>query len=163
MQWFCRTVWPLITRQLPHLSLRIAGVGTEVASGWAPHVEGLGHVVDAGAEMATWAVMIVPIRRGAGTRIKVLEGFARRCPVVATSLGAFGYDLRDGEELFIADAPEVFASRCVDLIRTPLLAHALTDRAHRRFLKCWTWDAHADIVRRAVHDVSASTAHTTHP
>src|SRR5207248_2505937 len=98
---------------------------------------GRGPSRERGEGIATWSIMIVPIRVGGGTRIKVLEAFARRCPVVATSLGAFGYELHDGDELFLADDPKLFASRCIELIQSPELGEAIADRAHRRFLRRW--------------------------
>jgi glycosyltransferase involved in cell wall biosynthesis len=158
VQWFCNKVWPLIKRQLPTVRLRVAGEGTEVASDWADAVEGLGRVVDAGSEIATWSTMVVPVRVGAGTRIKVLEAFARWCPVVATTLGASGYDLRDGEHLFLADEPDVFASRCIELIKSPQLAAAIAARARYRFLTSWTWESYGEIVRAAVDRVAPETA-----
>jgi glycosyltransferase involved in cell wall biosynthesis len=158
MQWFCKDVWPLIKRELPGARLRIAGEGTEVTSGWGDSVEGLGRIEDAASEIATWSTMVVPVRIGGGTRIKILEAFARRCPVVATTLGAFGHNLRDGEELFLADRADVFASRCIELIRSPQLATAMAARAYRRFSTSWTWDSYGDIVRAAVDEVAPSTA-----
>jgi glycosyltransferase involved in cell wall biosynthesis len=154
VQWFCRAVWPLIKRQLPDVRLRLVGDRTELGNKWGEGVDALGRAEDAASEISTWSAMIVPVRIGGGTRIKVLEGFARHCPVVATRLGAFGYDLRDGEELFLADAPKIFASRCIELIRSPEVAAAMADRAHVRFLKFWTWESYAEIVQTAVNDVA---------
>ncbi len=153
VRWFCGNVWPLVRRELPQVELRVVGEGTEVASGWGRDISGLGRMRNVGDEIASWSGMIVPIRTGAGTRIKVVEAFARCCPLVATSLGAYGYDLRDEEELFLADTPDVFARRCLELIRDPQRAEAMAERAHRRFLMCWTWESYAEIVRAAVHDV----------
>ena len=150
VQWFCARVWPRIKEQVPEARLRIIGDGTERANGWGEDVEGVGRVQDAGLEIATWSTMIVPIRVGGGTRIKVLEGFARKCPVVATRLGAFGYDIRDGEEAFLADEPELFALRCVELIKFPQIAENMVDRAYHRFLRCWTWESYESTVRSAI-------------
>jgi len=105
VRWFCADVWPRIKKQVPDACLRVVGEYTETASKWGEDIEGLGRLEDVGPEIGTWSTMIVPIRIGGGTRIKVLEGFARRCPVVSTSLGAFGYDIQDGEEAFLADGP----------------------------------------------------------
>ena len=46
---------------------------------------------------------IVPLRAGGGSRLKILEAFAHRLPVVATPTAALGLDLSDGEQLLIAD------------------------------------------------------------
>jgi len=155
VRWFCRQIWPLIKLDRPDAQLRVVGEDTEVASQWGQDVFGLGRIVDAGSEIAAWSAMVVPIRVGGGTRIKILEAFARRCPVVATRLGAFGYDLRDGDELFLADEPKVFASRCVELLRSPKVGEAMAERAHHRFLSRWTWESYGDIVRAAVREASS--------
>ena len=152
VQWFCREVWPLVRRRLPDARFRVAGDGTEVASEWGDGIESLGRIGDAASEIATWSIMVVPVRVGGGTRIKILEGFARQCPIVATTLGAFGYDLHDGEELFMADEPDTFSARCIELIQMPEHASLMTERAYRRFLKSWPWQSYVDIVRAAVED-----------
>lgn len=147
-RWFCAKVWPRVKEQLPDAELRIIGEGTDQANGWGDKVVALGRVEDVGPEIATWSAMIVPIRMGGGTRIKVLEGFARSCPVVATKLGVFGYDIEDGEEAYIADDPDLFALRCIELMKSPQVAERMADRASRRFLKCWTWDSYEGTVRK---------------
>ena len=157
VQWFCREVWPLIKQSVPTARLRLIGEATDMARSWGVDIEPLGRVEDVGPEIATWSAMIVPVRAGGGTRIKLLEAFARRCPAVATTLGAFGYGLRDAEELFVCDEPELFASRCIELVRSPERARAMADRAHRRFLQSWTWDSYRTIVERAVGEAARFT------
>jgi hypothetical protein len=53
----------------------------------------------------TWSAMIVPIRVGGGTRVKIAQALSRKCPVVSTSLGAFGYNVIDRGEILIANDP----------------------------------------------------------
>jgi glycosyltransferase involved in cell wall biosynthesis len=154
VQWFCREVWRLIKQSMPNARLRLIGEASDMARSWGIDVEPLGRIDDVGPEISTWSAMIVPVRAGGGTRIKVLEAFARRCPAVATTLGAFGYSVCDGEELFVCDEPEVFASRCIELVRSPERARAMADRAHRRFLQSWTWDSYSAIVEGAVTEAA---------
>ncbi len=45
------------------------------------------------------AVSIVPLRIGGGTRLKIYEAMAAKIPVVSTSVGAEGLDVRDGENI----------------------------------------------------------------
>jgi glycosyltransferase involved in cell wall biosynthesis len=150
VRWFCVKVWPKIKEQLPDAELRIIGDATEQASGWGDKVVALGRVEDVGPEIATWLGMIVPIRTGGGTRIKVLEGFARKCPVITTKLGVFGYEINDREEAYIADEPDLFARHCIELMKSPQVGERMADRAYRRFLKCWTWDSYKETVRVVV-------------
>jgi glycosyltransferase involved in cell wall biosynthesis len=83
------------------------------------------------------AVVVVPIRAGGGTRIKILEAAAHRVPVVSTPMGAEGLEVIDGQELLLAATPEEMAVQCVRLwtdrpLRTRLVrnAHAWVAREH---------------------------------
>ena len=94
-----------------------------------PEVQVAGYVGDlAGAYLNADAVL-VPIRAGGGTRIKVLEAFSRRRPVVSTSAGVEGIELADGKHALIADTPAGFADACLRLIREPCLGQELTQHA----------------------------------
>jgi glycosyltransferase involved in cell wall biosynthesis len=96
--------------------------------------------------------MVVPIRVGGGTRVKTADGFARRCPIVATSIGAFGYDIENGKQAFVADSAEEFASACILLLKDPALRKAVSDRAYDYFLARWKWDSFATTVGAAVQE-----------
>jgi glycosyltransferase involved in cell wall biosynthesis len=115
-----------------------------------PDIVGLGYVEDPADEIASWRAMIVPIRVGGGTRIKIVEAFSRMCPVVSTKLGAFGYGVRDGNELLLADIAEEFGAACLRVIADPLLGMKLSENAWKRFLSEWTWEGIGEAVKKAV-------------
>jgi polysaccharide biosynthesis protein PslH len=110
----------------------------------------LGWVNDTAEEISSWSMMIVPIHVGGGTRVKIAEAFSRKCPVVATSLGAFGYEVSDNEELLLADSPETFANACLTLLADPELGKLLAERAWERFCREWSWSAIGPKVAAAV-------------
>lgn len=156
IKWFIRNVWPTIKRQFPTVQLRIVGRSSDgYLTKLGPDIVGLGWLQDPGSEIATWSAMIVPIRVGSGTRVKVAEGFARKCPVVATPLGAFGYDVHNAEEILLADNPGEFASACIRLLSGPQLGDALCERAHKKFLERWTWDSFESTLGTAVQECLA--------
>jgi glycosyltransferase involved in cell wall biosynthesis len=74
-------------------------------------------------------VVVVPLRHGAGTRLKILEAFAMRKAVVSTSLGAEGIPAADGHELLLADDATSFARQITRLLDQPSLRAALGDAA----------------------------------
>ena len=76
----------------------------------------VGQVPDIDTELARADVVLVPIRFGSGTRLKILEAFAHRIPVVSTSLGAEGLDAVDEHHLLIADTPNAIAAACARLL-----------------------------------------------
>jgi len=157
VEWFIREVWPLVKRDLPSTQMRLIGRETEgYLTKLGPSICGLGWLEDPSQEVATWSAMIVPIKSGGGTRIKIAEGFARRCPIVATELGAFGYDVRNEGELLLANSASDFAAACTRLIRDPRLGEALAERAHKRFLEKWTWDSFEKRVKTVLDECISS-------
>jgi glycosyltransferase involved in cell wall biosynthesis len=96
--------------------------------------------------------MVIPIRNGAGTRIKLVDAFSRKCPVVSTRLGAYGYDVQSGKQILLADDPQAFACACVHLIREPQLGQRIAEAAWQEFLRQWTWDVIAPKINSAAED-----------
>lgn len=142
VQWFLRECWEEIRRAVPGIRLRLIGKDTDGADGpKGPDVDGLGFVADPAAEIATWSAMIIPIRFGGGTRIKIAEAFSRKCPAVSTTLGAFGYEVTSGQQLLLADRPADFSRACVELLRDRDRANAIAERGWQDFVEMWTWEA----------------------
>ncbi|MES2467131.1 MAG: glycosyltransferase [Verrucomicrobiota bacterium] len=140
--WFLEKCWPDLRRAMPDLTFRLAGKGADEAIPTpVPGVDVLGWVEDAASEIATWSLMVIPIRSGAGTRIKIADTFSRQCPAVSTRLGAYGYDVQDGVQLRLADTPEDFTRACVEVLQDPDGAKAIAERAWQDFLEKWTWEA----------------------
>jgi glycosyltransferase involved in cell wall biosynthesis len=153
VRWFLRECWPWVKSKVPGAELRLVGKDSDgPLRPDAADVEALGYLNDPADEIATWSAMIVPVLHGAGTRIKIADAFSRKCPVVSTHLGAYGYDVRNGRELLLADDPKQFAAAVVALIRDRAAAQAITERAYKAFLEKWTWDAIAPRVCAASED-----------
>jgi glycosyltransferase involved in cell wall biosynthesis len=70
-------------------------------------------------------VVVAPLRKGGGTRIKVLEAMARGKPMVLTPVAAEGLDLTAGRQAFIEDEPAGFAERCVQLLEDSAMANTM--------------------------------------
>jgi hypothetical protein len=142
IRWFIERCWPTLRAKIPGVRLRLAGKGGDrVVERRVKGVDVLGWIDDAGAEIATWSLSVVPIRSGSGTRIKVADAFSRRCPVVATSMGAYGYEVEDRRHLRLADTADAFVEACLDVLRDPISSAQMADRAWRAYLRAWTWDA----------------------
>ena len=65
------------------------------------------------------AAVLVPLRLGGGTRIKILEAFSYGRAVISTSIGAEGIEAEHGRNILIADDPTAFARHCVELMARP--------------------------------------------
>lgn len=151
--WFIREVWPTIRRKSPNAQLRLVGRASEgYLAKLGPGIVGLGWLEDPGEEIASWSAMIVPIKVGSGTRVKVAEGFARKCPVVTTTIGSFGYDVNHGKEVLLANAADDFALACLQLLSDFKLGEAMAERAYQRFLERWTWDLFENTVNTVIQE-----------
>jgi polysaccharide biosynthesis protein PslH len=151
--WFIRSVWPLVKRATPESRLRLVGLESDEGDPIpGPDIDRLGYLDDPAEEISTWSAMIVPIRAGGGTRIKITEAFSRRCPVVSTRVGAFGHEVNVGEDILLADRAEDFAAACVRLMTDPGLAARLSENAWAKFAGSRTWDAIGPSVARAIED-----------
>jgi len=142
IHWFARECWPRIKQKVPNARLRLVGQGSDGPfKPSAADVDALGWLPNPSDEVKTWSVMVVPIRVGAGTRVKIAYGFGQKCPVVSTSLGSYGYECEHGRDLYLADSAQDFADACIKTILNPADGAALAERAWNQFLKKWTWDA----------------------
>jgi glycosyltransferase involved in cell wall biosynthesis len=143
--WLCRDILPLLREQMGEaVGVRIVGngAGPEVqALGMLEGVELAGGVADLGARYRQAEVVVVPVRAGGGTRIKLLEALAHARPVVATTIGAEGIDVTVGRHLLIADSPTEFAAACARLLRDPVLAADLAANGHARVAETYGYDA----------------------
>ncbi len=134
MLYFAREILPLIKREVPDCALTIAGqrpVEAIRALASDPAISVTGYVDDDRAIAKDCGVFVVPLRSGSGVRVKILNALAMGLPVVATSVGAEGLDVVDGEHLLIADGPAEFAAAVVRALRGRELADGLADNGRR--------------------------------
>lgn len=96
-----------------------------------PEIRLTGPVDELAPAYARASAVVVPVRAGGGTRIKTLEAFAHRRPVVSTPKGVEGLGVRPGVHALVADNAEAFAEDMAWLMDSPSGADALAERAHR--------------------------------
>jgi polysaccharide biosynthesis protein PslH len=128
-RYFCAQVLPLLQASAPG-PFRVLFVGasppaTVCALAGEPEVTVTGPVPDVTRWYESAHAVIVPVRAGGGTRIKILEAMAHRRPVVSTTVGAEGLGATPGRHLLVADSPVDFAAECARLMRDRALRHAL--------------------------------------
>ncbi|WP_232280674.1 glycosyltransferase [Chloroflexus aggregans] len=99
---------------------------------WQEGGEGIGRA-RLGSQLRYEAV-VIPMRIGDGSRLKLLEALAMAAPVVSTTMGAEGIPgLRDGEHLLLADAPAAMAAAVNRLVTDRPFAQQL-GQAGRTFV-----------------------------
>jgi glycosyltransferase involved in cell wall biosynthesis len=83
-------------------------------------------------------VAVVPLLRGGGTRMKVLDYFAARVPVVSTAKGIEGIPVTPGLDALVEDDYDAFADAIVSLLRDRERARAIAQRG-RALVESLDW------------------------
>jgi len=143
--WFVREVYPRIRQAVPHANVLIVGRSPSarlraiVAN--KPGVEITGRVPDVRPHLAEAEVVVVPLRAGGGTRLKIPEAMAMAKAVVSTRVGAEGLPFSDGREISLADAPENFAQAVAGLLTDASRRSALGKTARETVVRDHSWDS----------------------
>ena len=119
IMWFLKNCWPLLRGKNPEYTMQIIGLwseqtATELAEKYHHKVKCVGFVDDLG-EALSGTTMIVPLNIGSGIRMKILEAAQLNVPVVTTSVGGEGLPLKDGENSYVADEPNLFVDDILNL------------------------------------------------
>jgi len=158
VKFFVNDVFPIIQRNDPSTVFRIVGRNPtqdvrELAQ--SPKIDVTGFVEDVRPYMAESTVYIVPLRAGAGTRLKILEVLAMGKAVVSTSLGAEGLEVTDGENVLIADEPGEFAAKVIGLLRNQGLREKLGRNGRRLVESRYDWSVIAPTLGQVYETLQA--------
>ena len=142
--WLCREILPELRRRIPDCKVYLVGRKPwpqvqELAS--IPGVVVTGTVPDVRPYVRKARCLVVPMRVGGGTRLKILEAFAGRVPVVSTRVGYEGIAATPDKELLVAETPAEFADQIARLDRDPSLAPALADAGRALAEDRYGWGA----------------------
>jgi glycosyltransferase involved in cell wall biosynthesis len=148
LAFFLDHVWPRVLAAHPSTRLRILGRRPPawLVARREPGVEIGGFVEDLRPSIAAAGAVIVPLRLGGGTRLKILEAMAMAKPIVSTELGAEGIDVAHGRELLLADGAEAFAAEIGRLLDAPALGIRLGRAARALVERRYSWRASAAVV-----------------
>jgi glycosyltransferase involved in cell wall biosynthesis len=130
LNWFLEKVWGKINLQFPELKFYIAGRSAgDFRFEKGKNIVMAGEVENAYDFMNSKGIMIVPLFSGSGIRVKIIEGMALGKTIVSTSLGAEGIPCKDGQNILLADTPELFAEKITKCINEKLFFTVIGDNA----------------------------------
>jgi glycosyltransferase involved in cell wall biosynthesis len=155
VEYFVDEIYPRVREHYPDARFRIIGRDP------APRVRQLaeqdssievtGTVDDVRPHLDACEILVVPLRSGGGTRIKIFEAMAQGVPVVSTTIGAEGLPVVDGETILIADEAGAFHLRVTQCLSSHHLRNALSNRARQRLVQENSWEqvlrSFCDLVR----------------
>jgi len=118
--WLLDVLFPLVRRSEPDAKLQFVGrkpaawlrQRASTDSGVELHAD----VADVRPFLRSAGMLIVPLRIGGGSRLKILEALAAGVPVVTTTIGVEGLRLRHGQHVTIADEPDAIARAVFETI-----------------------------------------------
>ncbi len=153
--WFVSEIYPLVRRRFPDITFDIVGrnpASEVVALGQKDRsIRVTGWVEDIRPYLGQAEVFVVPLRVPGGTRVKLYEAMALKCPVVSTSYGAEGLEVVANRDLLIADTPREFAGAIISLLENPRRRQELAEHGWRMVNASCDWSARAaqflDVVR----------------
>jgi glycosyltransferase involved in cell wall biosynthesis len=133
--WFAREVWPEVRRQRPAEELVLTGANPPAELTALDGAHGIvveGFRADLRPAFDRAGVFVVPLRQGAGIKVKVLEAMLHRLPVVTTQVGAEGIhdEAPPGAMLVAADGLGM-AAMIVDLLEHAERRAAMAEAAWR--------------------------------
>ena len=139
---FADEVLPGIQDKVPDVQFSIVGGNPSARVQKLTEREGVvvtGRVPEIKPYFAEATVFVVPLRIGSGTRLKILEALAMGKAIVSTTVGAEGLDLKDGEEIFIADEPTAFADAVTRLLTDASLRRRIGENGRARVEQDYDW------------------------
>ena len=142
---FAQYIWPRIAAAHPQARWKIIG-GRPPAPLLAlagPRVELTGFVSDLRPHLAAAAAVVVPLRLGGGTRLKIVEAMAMGKAIVSTTLGAEGIEAIPGRDILVEDEPAAFADAVHALLVDPGLAARIGQSARQLAVDRYAWSAAA--------------------
>jgi polysaccharide biosynthesis protein PslH len=141
--YFMKEIWPILKRKMP--TMEFTGIGKQVDRELAEFSQRdhtfrlLGFVQDVRPHVAEAAVYVVPLRVGGGTRLKILDAMAMGKAIVSTSIGAEGIKCVHGQDIMLADTPQDFSDRVVELLNDDTKRREIGRNAREKAVSMYSW------------------------
>jgi polysaccharide biosynthesis protein PslH len=131
VQYFCDEMWPAIKAAVPGARFQVVGRNpvASVQRLASDSIEVVGTVPSILEYLHRAAVVVVPLRIGGGTRLKIYEAMGAGKAVVSTTIGAEGLDVHDGRDILLADTPASFIDSVTRVLTDAVLRRRLEDEA----------------------------------
>jgi glycosyltransferase involved in cell wall biosynthesis len=138
---FVQDIWPRIAKADPEARCKIIGgqPPPSLLTLAGPRVELTGFVSDLRPHLAAAAAVVVPLRLGGGTRLKIVEAMAMGKAIVSTTLGSEGIEAVPGRDLLVEDEPAAFADAVHRLLAESGLAARIGQAARQLAVDRYGW------------------------
>lgn len=141
--YFLDQIWPIVVKANPSMKFYVVGRNPDAALvnrvKRETNVFLTGTVDDVRPYIDRANVFIVPLRFGGGSRLKILEALSMNKPVISTTVGAEGLELKNGRDILIEDTPHLFAEKIIDLCNNKELREKLSKNGNEIINKKYKW------------------------
>jgi glycosyltransferase involved in cell wall biosynthesis len=142
--WLVQYIWPVLKKKHPNARLLIAGKNPSQSLQntirQIPGIELVQNPVHTDTLFGSARVFVVPLWKGSGTRIKILQAWYHRLPVVSTSIGIEGLGAQHGKEVLIADDPDTMIQSISQLLQNEKLAADIALHGKKLLDQCFLFD-----------------------
>lgn len=145
VEYFCIQILPQILSVFPDAIFQIVGRNplARVKCLASKSVQVTGTVPSVTEYLRNATIVVVPLRIGSGTRLKIYEAMALGKALISTSIGAEGLDFQNGRDLLLADDSSSFAKAILMLLREGEIRRKF-ELAARQLVAQYDW---SDVVR----------------
>ena len=142
VRWFADRVWPRVAEAVPEAVFTVIGKGSLARLGqprYRSRIDVTGYLSNVERHLTETAAFVVPLRTGAGMRVKILDAWCWALPVVSTSIGAEGIDTRNGENILLGDDEDAFAEGLIQVLTDRHLARRLSSNGRATVETFYDW------------------------
>ncbi len=136
-------IFPRVRAKNPQATLALVGRRPpEWLSARATAIPGVrifANVPDVRPFLATAGMLVVPLRIGGGSRLKILEALATDTPVISTRVGAEGLQLTPDVDLIVTETPDEMVDAILRAMRAPHELQETAERGRRQILRQYSW------------------------
>lgn len=140
VKYFCKEIFPKILPEIPSVKLIIAGNNPpyEIKLLASDNIIVTGYVQDLTTYLKNSRLSVSPLRYGAGMKGKIGEALSWGIPVVTTTVGAEGMDLKNNYHALISDDPRNFAADVIRLYKDKELWNRLSENGRKKVFGEWS-------------------------
>ena len=155
LRWFTKKVFPMVKREVPDVELLVAGdfnIKSQKIFYRIPNINFTGRVDDIRCSFDQSDIYIAPFKDAHGSKLKIAEAMAMAMPIVSTPAGVRGFNLENGESVFMANTSDSFASKCVELLKDATLREKIGKAAREKALKTIDWQLLGEKINSIVNE-----------
>jgi len=157
--WFAADILPALKDKYPDLTVTIIGRNpvskVKELGRRHPFVHVTGTVDDVRPFLNASEVMIVPLRVGGGTRLKIFEALATGIPCVSTRIGAEGLPVTHDQHILLADSPAEFVREISRLFESRTLRETIGMNGRVLVERQFSWESVATVFEQYCHETVA--------